>query len=126
MNDPRDMAAMRGGANEPVLIRDDGTEVPLPFIYEVCPLCSGKGTHVNPSIDSHGLTAEDFHEDPGFREEYLSGRFDQTCNECHGDRVVPVVDLDRVDPALLKEFREEQLADAEFEAMAAAERRMGA
>ena len=61
-------------------------------IYVVCPLCDGKGRHVNPSIDSQGLTREDFDDDPDFREDYFSGMYDQECNECHGKRVVPIPD----------------------------------
>lgn len=59
--------------------------------YEVCPTCEGHGKHVNPSIDSNGLTAEDFEEDPDFREEYMSGSYDVTCYQCGGKRVVPSV-----------------------------------
>lgn len=64
--------------------------VELPAKFEVCPLCNGKGSHVNPSIDAHGLTSEDFDNDPNFREDYFSGVYDQDCNECHSKRVVPV------------------------------------
>jgi len=56
--------------------------------YEVCPVCRGKGTTVNPSIDAHGLTREDFAEDPDFAEMYWSGGFDQPCRACDGLRVV--------------------------------------
>ena len=52
--------------------------------YVVCDLCNGKGSHVNPSIDCGGLTAEDFEADPGFAEDYFDGTFDQQCNHCHG------------------------------------------
>jgi hypothetical protein len=63
--------------------------VPCKFI--VCPLCEGRGTHVNPSIDCNGLTAEDFDEDPDFREEYMNGTYDVPCNQCGGNNVVPEV-----------------------------------
>lgn len=59
--------------------------------FELCDLCNGKGTHVNPSIDSHGLSAEDFAADPDFEEMYFSGGHDVRCALCHGDRVVPVL-----------------------------------
>ena len=58
--------------------------------FEVCPTCEGKGTHVNPSIDAHGISAEEFDDDPDFRGDYFSGRYDQPCNECGGQRVVAV------------------------------------
>lgn len=65
----------------------------VPFKYDVCPLCEGRGTHTNPSIDCGGLSVEDFAEDPDFAEEYLGGKYDVPCYECHGKRVVPVVEL---------------------------------
>jgi len=59
--------------------------------FEVCNLCHGKGSHVNPSIDAHGLSAEDFAEDPDFADDYREGMYDQPCNRCHGKRVVPEI-----------------------------------
>jgi len=50
----------------------------------ICPVCEGKGTTVNPSIDSNGLTASDFHEDPDLMDDYLSGTFDIACGACNG------------------------------------------
>ena len=35
-------------------------EVELPARFEVCHTCDGKGKHVNPSIDSHGISSEEF------------------------------------------------------------------
>ena len=67
----------------------------IPVKYEVCETCEGKGKHVNPSIDSHGLSREDFDDDPDFAEDYMSGRYDVPCNECHGNRVALVVDEER-------------------------------
>jgi len=72
---------------------DDGDDEELVTVaveYDVCPICEGKGTHVNPSIDAHGLSAEDFGNDPDFLEDYLGGVYDQVCNECYGKRVVPI------------------------------------
>jgi hypothetical protein len=54
----------------------------------LCPVCNGEGTTVNPNIDANGLTAEDFNEDPDFREDYMSGVYDITCAACNGMRVV--------------------------------------
>jgi hypothetical protein len=56
--------------------------------FEVCPACRGHGTTVNPNIDAHGLTAQDFADDPDFAESYWRGDYDQTCAACHGERVV--------------------------------------
>ena len=62
----------------------DGEMRKVPFTYGVCPLCDGKGSHVNPSIDSNGLTAEDFNEDPDFAENYFSG-IPGPCGSCDGN-----------------------------------------
>lgn len=121
--------------------------------YAVCPTCEGRGSHVNPSIDSHGLTAEDFAEDPDFEEAYFSGAYDVRCAECHGKRVVPqCASPGCKEPAMAKEHggwsdhrdsltgehhstcyehlppheKEEYESNAAMDAEMAAERRMGA
>lgn len=103
--------------------------VELPAHYEVCDRCRGEGTHVNPSIDGHGLGPEDF-EDEDFREGYFSGRYDVVCEECGGKRVVLVEDdvetfnaEQKADYALLQEQWEQEAADRRESEM---ERRMGA
>lgn len=73
---------------------DEEIEFEFPAKYEVCQVCCGRGTHVNPSIDAHGISAEEFHEDPDFAEDYHRGTFDVTCYACHGARVVPEIDHD--------------------------------
>ena len=60
-----------------------------PFKWVVCNLCQGKGKVVNPSIDSGGLSAEDFAEDPDFMEGYLSGMYDIECPRCAGRTTIP-------------------------------------
>lgn len=52
--------------------------------WMICPACRGEGTTVNPNIDAHGLTAEDFAEDPDFAESYHRGDYDQSCLACNG------------------------------------------
>ena len=90
--------------------------------FELCDLCHGKGTHVNPSIDSHGLSADDFVEDPDFAEAYFSGGYDVRCALCHGDRVVPVL----VDDGIRAKVEAGLAANREIDVMMEAERRMGA
>jgi hypothetical protein len=123
--DRRDFMAITGGNKKPMIEDEDGVEHELPVRFEICDTCQGRGSHVNPSIDSHGLSAEDFAEDPDFTEDYMSGRYDQTCSECHGLRVVEVVDRDQCDKALLALYDASMKADAEFAAVCAAERRFG-
>jgi len=110
-------------------IPTDMDDAPLPYRWEVCDLCDGKGTHVNPSIDSNGLTAEDFDEDPDFREEYMAGRYDQQCNQCGGRTTVPVVDVSRCTWAQKRHLvvmRRNAVDDAEYDRISAMERSMGA
>jgi hypothetical protein len=102
--------------------------VEVPAEYEVCGLCNGKGKHVNPSIDAHGLSSEDFAEDPDFAEEYFSGFYDISCNECGGRRVVltPRDDLNKEQQDAIDHMYDVQEIDREFRAEVEAERRMGA
>jgi hypothetical protein len=106
---------------------DDGEEleVELPIEFDVCGYCSGKGSHVNPSMDGHGISKEDFDQDPDFAESYFRGDYDVQCHECHGDRVLAF-------PKVGYKFTEEQLAAIEsmnrrarYEAEDRHERKMG-
>lgn len=102
----------------------------LPGRYEVCGRCEGTGKHVNPSVDGHGISAEEFAEDPDFKEAYFSGVYDVTCHDCKGLRVVPVLDEEAFNsPAkqkLLKRIHDAAQASAEVDAMYEMERRYGA
>lgn len=80
-------------------------EIELPTRWEVCDVCDGRGTHVNPAIDCNGLTAEDFAEDPDFADEYRSGMYDVPCNRCGGRTTVLVVDADACAPEDLEAWR---------------------
>lgn len=83
----------------------------LPARFEVCDLCNGKGTTVNPSIDAGGLSQEDFDEDPDFEEEYFSGMYDIPCPQCRGKRVIPVINeaaMSKEQKAAYDEYTEEQ------------------
>lgn len=109
---------------------DDEVVYTLPAKYEVCPTCEGSGKHVNPSIDSHGISAEEFREDPGFAEDYFRGMYDVPCYECGGRNVVPRIDegacVSDEDKRALKAWREQLIADADYRRMCEYERRMGA
>lgn len=96
-------------------------DLEIPAKYEVCGTCEGKGHHVNPSIDIHGLTGEDF-EDDDFREGYFNGRYDVACNECGGARVSPVVDEARATAEQIQAAHDKQDGDADYAAACAAER----
>lgn len=101
-------------------ILEEKVEVPFEFI--VCTLCNGKGTHVNPSIDAHGLTREDFEEDPEFHESYFSGFYDISCNLCGGSNVIPKC----LDPKVQESIDEARRESQQYHDEVEAERRMGA
>lgn len=112
----------RRDAGETFVVEDeDGEEHQLPTVWAVCPTCNGEGKHVNPSIDCNGLTADDFDADPDFADEYFAGRYDVTCYDCNGRRVVKEVDESALTPEQRKlyedwqEDRREARADYESE-----------
>lgn len=119
LTDPRRLpvAALEDGAVT-ICIEDadtgDTTEYTVPVVPAVCPTCHGKGTHVNPSIDSHGLTAEDFAEDPDFADDYLGGRYDVECFHCGGARIVVVLDPSKTPPKVAAYFDELERQDADM------------
>lgn len=102
-----------------------GDDLVIPAKYAVCENCEGSGTHVNPSIDGHGLTAEDFDNDPEFREAYFAGRYDIRCHECRGDRVVLVPDYSQMDADEVRAVEAHYQSEAQYRAECAAERRAG-
>ena len=116
---------------------DDGEEVEysLPSKNEVCSRCEGYGTHLNPSIGEHAYTREEFEESFDYeeQEEYFKrgGRYDVTCEECRGKRVIEVPDENVINcNSKYKEawelYQQKQADDYEYERLCAAERRMGA
>ena len=96
--------------------------------YVVCPTCNGRGSHVTPSIDCGGISMQDFDRDPEFHENYMRGTYNQTCNECHGERLV-LVRTGAPDGSLHEWCNEKLQEHYEFEyeyaREVAAERRMG-
>jgi hypothetical protein len=103
----------------------DGEELEIPAKYEVCGTCNGKGSHVNPSIDSNGITPEEFAEDPGFQEDYFAGVFDQSCNECHGARVSPEVNWEALNEETKQLVEEHIRGHFDYQYEMAMERKMG-
>lgn len=118
---------------------DDGEEVVVRFdaVYEVCDLCHGKGTHVNPSIDAGGIGEDDefWEDDQDWNDEdddgqfvsrYARGDYDVPCNLCGGKRVVPVIAESEHGSPMYKLWCEERESDAEFRREQESERRHGA
>jgi len=95
--------------------------------YEVCDLCHGKGTMVNPSIDCGGLTSDDW-DDDDFEEDYHAGRYDVACSQCRGKRVVPVrcdYNLTDEQKRAIKIMHDRDVEEAQYHAERMAEIRMG-
>jgi len=80
----------------------------IPAKFEVCPTCEGRGTHVNPAIDSHGISSDEFYEDFEFCDAYMKGVYDVPCYECQGKRVVLVPDISENDPRMQEIIRRER------------------
>jgi hypothetical protein len=106
---------------------EEGNEVEhtLRLKFEVCDTCEGRGVYVNPSIDSNGLTREDFDQDPDFAEDYFSGRYDITCAVCKGLRVEPVVDEANNPKALVERYQDLEADSWAYARELAHERDMG-
>lgn len=113
-------------------VNDNGEEIEaeIPCCKEVCPRCQGEGKHVNPAIDGHGITSEEWSDwDDESRENYFSGVYDVTCEECQGLRVIDIPDVDRFSETDKVHWAhyEEKLNDlAELRRIEEAERRFGA
>ncbi len=119
-----------------VIEDDDGEEVEysLPAKFEVCDCCGGEGKHVNPNIecDGGGFTYSEWQEacqeDNDFAANYMSGKYDVTCYECKGLRVVPVVNesiLTTEQKEVYDRYLEYQENEYNYAAERASERRMG-
>lgn len=80
----------------------------LPITKEVCPVCEGEGKIVNRSIDGHGLSYDDFYDDPDFADAYMSGVYNVTCDECDGNNVIDVVNESALSPEILEAWEQYQ------------------
>ena len=111
-----------------ILIFEEEYGIILPKKKEVCPTCGGTGKHVNPNIDGHGLTREDFEQDPDFFDAYISGVYDVRCYECNGRNVVDTVDLEtlkRTDRQTYEEWIKWLIDSEDYHYTCMMERRMG-
>lgn len=111
-------------ARFPTVILQDDSEKQLPHRWEICGGCGGEGT----SCAYLGAYTQDEMEQQGpqFREDFVSGVYNRTCDQCEGDGKVPVVDTRRCPPDLLAIYRDQQADFADMEAQMASERARGA
>lgn len=108
---------------------EEEIEASFPVEFEVCGICSGKGSHVNPSIDYNGISAEEFYDDPEFAEDYFGGTYDVPCYRCHGKRVEPIINEENLSKEQKEDYKlfiEKQINDEEYCREVEMERRMGA
>jgi len=111
-----------------------------PADLQACPLCRGTGKVVDPAIDCGGISSREFAEDPGFAEDYFGGSYDILCPRCRGQNVVPDViepgteddpgrrdgDWSVIRLELYQRLQDWERDEADYQAICAAERRMGA
>lgn len=83
--------------------REAYVKVQLPAKRIVCERCNGTGVH-DPEAFSNGFTSEDFEQDPDFKVSYFRGDYDVTCTQCNGDRVVDVVDDEKLKPRVARRY----------------------
>lgn len=105
---------------------EDGEEVShsFPAKNEVCGRCEGFGTHLNPSIGQHAYSMEEFEEsfpEDEDKEQYFrrGGIYDVQCEQCHGNKVVLVVNEDALteeQKKLYEDYQRDQEEDARMEA----------
>jgi len=104
-------------------INEDGN-IYVNATYEVCGTCQGNGHHFRSDLDENNLM-DSMHEDGDYEsiESYYRGAFDETCNQCSGERVVLNPDLPKWAEELIFDW---QRFENESRAISDAERRVGA
>lgn len=85
-------------------ITGEEVEHKLPAKWVICDRCRGNGKHVNPNVDGHGISREEFDEDPDFEEAYFAGRYDVRCEADCNDGKVPAVDEENLTEAMKKTY----------------------
>ena len=113
---------------------DDGEEIELtlPSKMEVCPECQGEGYTLAGGLKGAAFSQEEFYEtfdDYESREQYFTrgGIYDEQCQNCHGNNVVPVVDEEHItekDKPQYEEWCKYEEIRARYEANDRAERDM--
>lgn len=113
---------------------DDEIEVDFPAKWSVCPCCNGEGKTAFGHHNSNAIAwtqSEWEQEDWDFREDYMSGAYDRQCPECKGRTTILELDEKQIKKSkklsyYLEKYQEQLQANAEIDAIYAAERRAGA
>lgn len=95
---------------EEILPKDHDGIFELATQYEVCGMCRGSGSVVNPNIDCGGVCFDPAHPDfdPDFEENYKNGHYNQTCPTCGGHRVVPKIAFPKDVQSIIDEWAKER------------------
>jgi hypothetical protein len=108
---------------------DDGEKIELKVTWHwiICERCRGEGKHVH---DAYSVwTDEDRYEDPECFEDMLDGKYDVTCEACHGSgkvRAILVTEWDSPEyKEIYKKLENYIEDDRSYRAECAAERAMG-
>ena len=105
----------------PTLFCDDGSEIELPFKWEICSVCEGRGKS---SAYLGAYTRDDMDEaGPEFMEDYMAGNYDRACDACNGSGKVKVADRAKMTTAQRTEYDAQLKAEADCDAEERAERR---
>ena len=100
---------------------DEDSFVKVPAHWVICSTCRGNGQH---SLGMGCFTQDDMDEQgPDFREDYMSGRYDQSCEPCSGTGKVLVINRDAPMNAQQKAALAKQDSDDEIDRELDAEHR---
>lgn len=111
----------------PVLyVEEEGgvVEVTLPTKWEICVECRGNG--MSSSYLGAFTSSEWAEEDEEFKEDYMAGKYDKSCEYCDGSGKVRVVDWERLDEKTTAAYIAQLEEEAQDRATERAERAMGA
>lgn len=109
-------------------IEVDGEMVKLPKKWEICAECRGecKSSAYLGAITSSDRQPGGDWDDPDDFEDYMNGAYDKPCEACNATGKVRVVDWEQLRPNVKAAYRAWLAEELEYQAMCAAERRMGA
>lgn len=112
--------------NDEIASFEENMGVKLPKHRIVCPTCNGEGQHGPGWVFTEEDRYEMGYEFDELMEDLRAGRYNVTCDDCKGLRVVEEVDEDQLDEQTANEWRHWMAEAYEQEAIYRMERMMGA